>query len=208
MRGFKNLIGTEAKINFFCPPGLELTKVFGKEIEGNGFKIGDLRKNDILNYFIEFKVDPKFMIEGESECFYTLLYKNVSNKEDVISKGSCMKIGITEEEVKLNETNKEVVKLFEVWIELEKQKEAHSFLEKGKHSESLLLLDSALLETQEISKTLENEENKELVETAVKRLERTKKRIKSNPSETKSNMLETEKLYLSAEAHSHAYSEL
>jgi len=207
-KGFMDLIGSEAQIRFYCPPGVELNKVYGKEKANGGFKIGDLRKNDTLNFFLEFTIDPKLFVRDEVECFYTMTYKNVSTNQEEILKGSFLRLQMTNDETKINETDQEVDKIFKIQKIMEKQEEVQKFLEKDQVDNAIFLMDIDLPKMHDLQNEMEDEDNIKLTETARKRIEYITKKTSLNREDKAGNIENSKQAYYLTVSNSERYNDL
>lgn len=204
-----NLMGTNADIKMFCPPGVELSKVFGKEhFSQSGFKVGDLRKNDSLSFFLVFDVNPNLLVKDDIECFYTLNYTNVSTKGEEIMKGSLLRLQLSKNEEELKKTDKEVEKIFEVQKIMEKQKEVQSFLENNKIEDAVLLMDYDIGKLNEVLEEIEDDHNKKIAEIATRRVEEVKQRTIENKGDKAGNIEKSKQAYAYTSTVSLSYSEL
>ena len=187
-----NLYGTQAKLKIYCPPGISLLKIYGKNHDSEGFFIGDLRKNDTLNFFTTFESDPKYIVDNNLECFYTMSYKNLATQQEEIIKGSFLKAELTDNQTKIEEKNEEIDAIFEIQNSVEKQAEVQEFLEDDDVKGAIDFMDKELNNMEKFKNNIKDAQNKQIAETAIRRVKNVKERTESNPQDTKGNIYKTQ----------------
>ena len=207
-RGFMDLLGVDAEIRTFCPPGVELNKVYGRDKDNGIFRVGDLRKDDTLHFFLEFTADPKFFVKEDMECDYVMTYKDVLTNKEEILKGTFMKLQVSNDENKVNETNPEVEKIFEVQKIIENQEEVQKFLEKGDMDSVAKTFLVEIPRMEKLQEEIKDEENKKITETARKRVEYLKKKTEMNPHDTTGNIEQSKQTLYLTSSYSKRYDDL
>jgi len=166
-----------------------------------------LRRSDLLSFFTEFSVDPKFFVNEQLECFYTLTYQN-KNEQEEIMKGSFLKLKITEDEEKIKAKDIEVEKMFELQQSVENQQHVKAFLEKNDVKSALEILDEEFNKMKDLSMFLIDVENKRIAETAIKRVKKLKEKTKANPYDKKGNIYSTQQSIYLGRTNSKTYEDL
>lgn len=207
-RGFMDLMGVNAEFRTFCPPGVELVKVFGRDGKNGRFRVGDLRKNDTLHYFLEFATNPKLFVKEDMECDYVMTFKDVLTNKEEILKGTFMKIQVTNDENKVNETDMEVEKIFEVQKIIENQEVVQKFLEKGDMDSVARMFAAEIPKIEKLEEEIKDEDNQKMTETARKRLEYLKKKTERNPHDTTGNIEQSKQTLYLTSSYSKRYDDL